>query len=64
MPKIDVELNNRKGLDTPYGRVFYNLLFTQTWLHSKLRSVLADYDITYQQQNVLSILKKISGHPY
>jgi len=58
MPKIEVELNNRKGLDTPYGKVFYNLLFTQTWLHSKLRSVLVDYDITYQQQNVLSILKE------
>jgi DNA-binding MarR family transcriptional regulator len=61
MPKIDEELNHRKGLDNAYGRAFYNLLFTQTWLQNRLRNVLADFDITYQQQNVLSILR--DKHP-
>jgi DNA-binding MarR family transcriptional regulator len=63
MTNIDHELNHRKGLEIPHTRALYNLLFTQTWLQNKLRTMLAQYEITYQQQNVLAILQEKHPEP-
>lgn len=61
MASIELEVRQNRSLEAPHTRVFVNLLYTQTWLQNKLRSVLDDYDITYQQYNVLKILQE--SHP-
>ena len=61
MPSIHDEVNQPRELEAPHARAFVNLFYTHTWLTGKLRSLLDDFDITYQQYNVLRILQ--DSHP-
>ncbi len=63
MPNIELEVKQIKDLDNPRNRALTNLLYTHTWLSSKLRTLLDDFDITHQQYNVLRILQDHAPKP-
>jgi MarR family transcriptional regulator, 2-MHQ and catechol-resistance regulon repressor len=44
-----------------YQKSMINILYTSSWIAEKMRDILEAYDLTYQQYNVLRILR--GSHP-
>jgi len=61
MYKINKEIATKEGTENPQQRALFNLLVTQAWAQGKLRNMLSEFDITYQQENILAILYE--NHP-
>lgn len=60
MPTIE-ELIKTKPYKDPYQRAFINIIYTGSWLVSKLNQLMKPYGITEPQYNVLRILKGQHG---
>lgn len=63
--KIEEEIKQQKFRD-PYQKVLINLLFTASWIQGRQQDFFKPFGITYQQFNILRILRgqhpnKISG---
>jgi len=60
--KIEEEIQQKQFAD-PYQKASINLLFTASWLHSKQVEYLRPFNISWQQFNILRILKGMSPEP-
>ncbi|WP_276134875.1 MarR family winged helix-turn-helix transcriptional regulator [Polluticoccus soli] len=50
-----------KPIKDPYSRAFLNIMYTGTWLLSRINQVLKPFDLTEPQYNVLRILRGQQG---
>lgn len=58
--KIEKEIQT-KGFYNEWHKASVNLIYTYNWLQDQVKLFLKDYDLTYQQFNVLRILR--GSHP-
>ncbi len=59
--KLEERIKQTKPFRTQGERLVVNILYTNNWLLERMRTHLADFDITQQQYNVLRILR--GQHP-
>ena len=55
--KIELEIQQVKPFRSPQHKALVNLIFTYSWAFDQVKMILQPLDITYQQLNVLKILK-------
>ena len=60
MAKIGDEIKQKK-FDNEFQKLAVNVLFTSSWVSTRLNALLKPYDISVQQFNILRILK--GQHP-
>ncbi len=59
--KIESEIQQVKPFRSPQHKALVNLIFTYSWAFDQVKLILQPLDITYQQLNVLKILKGSNG---
>lgn len=62
MPTIE-ELLITKPIKDPYNRAFLNIMYTGSWLVSRINQILKSSGISEPQYNVLRILRGQQGKP-
>lgn len=62
MPTIE-ELLITKPIKDPYNRALLSIMYTGSWLVSRITKLLKPYDISEPQYNVLRILRGQHGKP-
>ncbi|HEY1032632.1 MAG TPA: MarR family transcriptional regulator [Flavipsychrobacter sp.] len=62
MPTIE-ELLITKPIKDPYNRALLSIMYTGSWLVSRITKLLKPYDISEPQYNVLRILRGQQGKP-
>jgi DNA-binding MarR family transcriptional regulator len=60
--KIEQEIQ-QKVFESEYQKANINLLFTASWLNQKSAKVLKPYNISWQQFNILRILRGMGDKP-
>ena len=54
---IEKDINQTKPFISEYHKAIINIQFTHSWVVGHLKSVMAEYDITPHQYNILRILR-------
>lgn len=62
MASIEEEIQ-QSSFKSPYIKLAVNLLFTTSWFNKIQNDYLKNYNLTYQQFNVMRILKGQKGSP-
>jgi len=59
--KIESEIQQVKPFRSPQHKALVNLIFTYSWAFDQVKLILQPLEVTYQQLNVLKILKGADG---
>jgi hypothetical protein len=60
--ELEKEINQQK-FPSQRLKVLINILFTSSWFNSQQNQIFRGYDISWQQYNILRILKGRKGQP-
>ena len=60
--KLEEAIHQKKFADE-FEKVDINLMYTTNWMNAEKHKVIKDYDISWQQFNILRILRGQKGNP-
>ncbi len=60
--KIEQEIQQKKFVDV-YQKAHINVLFTSSWLNQHIHDILKPFGISWQQYNILRILRGMASRP-
>lgn len=54
---------HQKNFPYPAQKVAINIMYSASWLGGEMKRALEDFDLSWQQFNIMRILKGQKGHP-